>query len=183
MKRIPLKRFMADGIKETLEKCETVNQMGSLQLTFMSEESKTTFVIMLGPLLNKLILHLFCCRCIRQRQNKAPMFVKKWAVLENIPLWTTLNWVHKNFRISRKDSSSLCRIPNPANLKSWGIPEFARFWLVLLEFRSKFTKFSKIHGIPVKIKRSQGNCKTLLITQISIIFLRDSSPSLPNWLR
>ena len=46
--------------------------------------------------------------------------------------WTTLNWVPKNFEISKKDSSSLCRIPNPANSNSWGIPEFCKilrkFW-------------------------------------------------------
>ena len=34
------------------------------------------------------------------------------------PLWTTLNWVTKNFRISKKDNCSFCRIPEPADSKS-----------------------------------------------------------------
>ena len=40
------------------------------------------------------------------------------------PLWTTLNWVPKNFRISKKDNSSFSRIPNLADSKSWGMPQF-----------------------------------------------------------
>ena len=67
----------------------------------------------------------------------------EWDIPENIhtPLWTTLNWVPRNFRISTKDNSSFCRIPKPADSKSWGIPDFAKLWMVFLEFRSKFTKF------------------------------------------
>ena len=46
----------------------------------------------------------------------------KWAIPENIhtppPPWTTLNWVPKNFRISKNDNCSLCRIPEPADSKS-----------------------------------------------------------------
>ena len=34
------------------------------------------------------------------------------------PPWTTLNWVPKNFRISKNDNCSLCRIPEPADSKS-----------------------------------------------------------------
>ena len=56
------------------------------------------------------------------------------------PLWTTLNWVPKTFRISKKYNRSLCRIPNPADSKSWGIPEF----------RKTLNGFS---GIPVKINK------------------------------
>ena len=46
--------------------------------------------------------------------------MSEWAIPENIhtPLWTTLNWVPKNFRISKKNSCSFCRIPEPANSKS-----------------------------------------------------------------
>ena len=69
-----------------------------------------------------------------------------WAIPANIPLrpWTTLNWVPKNFRICKKDSSSLCRIPNPADSKYLGIPEFCK---TLNEFP----------GIPVKIPKIWGN--------------------------
>ena len=46
-----------------------------------------------------------------------------WAIPENIlhpppPPWTTPNWVPKNFRISKKDNCSFCRIPEPADSKS-----------------------------------------------------------------
>ena len=65
----------------------------------------------------------------------------------------TLNWVPKTLRISEKDSSSLCRIPNPALLiQNLGqFQKFVRFWMVFLEFRSKFTKFRGNHWIPVKL--------------------------------
>ena len=43
-----------------------------------------------------------------------------WAIPENIhtPLWTTLTWATKNFRISKKDNCSFCRIPEPADSKA-----------------------------------------------------------------
>ena len=59
-------------------------------------------------------------------------------------LWTILNWVPKNFRISKKGTSILCRIPNPADSKSWEIPEF---WKILNGFA----------GIPIKIHKILGN--------------------------
>ena len=59
-------------------------------------------------------------------------------------LWTTLNWVPKNFRTSKKDSSSLCRIPNPADSNSLGSPEFCK---ILKGFA----------GIPIKIHKILGN--------------------------
>ena len=64
------------------------------------------------------------------------------AVPENIhnSLWTTLNWVPKTLRISKKDSSSLCRIPNPADSKSWGIPEICKI-------------LNGFSGIPVNIHK------------------------------
>ena len=58
-------------------------------------------------------------------------------------LWTTLNWVPKNFTISTRDSSSLCRIPNPADSESWGIPEFCKI-------------FNGFLGISVKINKILG---------------------------
>ena len=86
------------------------------------------------------IVDLNVPRVMRQRIH--------WAIPENIhtppPPWTTLNWVPKNFRISKNDNCSLCRIPEPADSKSWGIPEFHNFtkiWMVFLEFRLKFAKF------------------------------------------
>ena len=70
-----------------------------------------------------------------------------WAVPENMPppplLWTTRNWVPKNFRISKKDSSSLCMIPNPADSKSWRIPEFSK---ILYGFAGILIKIHKIFG-------------------------------------
>ena len=39
-----------------------------------------------------------------------------------------------------KDSSSLCRIPNPADSNSWGIPEFCKI-------------LNGFSGIPVKIHK------------------------------
>ena len=38
-------------------------------------------------------------------------------------VWTTLNWVPKDFKISKKDNSSFRRTTKPADSKSWGIPE------------------------------------------------------------
>ena len=50
------------------------------------------------------------------------------AIPENIqaPLMDDNELVTKKFRISKKDSSSLCRIPSPADSQSWGIPEFCK---------------------------------------------------------
>ena len=56
------------------------------------------------------------------------------------PLWTILNWVLKNFRISKNDSGSFCRIPNLTGSKSWGIPEFCN-------------TSNGFRGIPVKIHK------------------------------
>ena len=56
------------------------------------------------------------------------------------PLWTTLNWVPKNSRIFKKDTSSLCRIPNPTDSEYWGIPEFCKI-------------LNGFPGIPVKIHK------------------------------
>ena len=61
------------------------------------------------------------------------------------PPWsrTTLNWVPRNFRISKKGSSSLRRIPNLADSKSLGIPEFCK---VLNGFAGITIKIHKILG-------------------------------------
>ena len=59
------------------------------------------------------------------------------------PPWTTLNWVPKFLRISKKDSGSLCRIPNRADSNSWGIPEFCKI-------------LNGFPGIPVKIHKILG---------------------------
>ena len=60
--------------------------------------------------------------------------------ISTTPQWTILNWVLKNFRISKNDSSSFCRISNLADSKSWGTPEFCN---TSNDFR----------GIPVKIHK------------------------------
>ena len=72
------------------------------------------------------------------------LFSLDWAIPENIPpKWTTLNWVPKHFRISKKDNCSFCRIPEPANSKFEGIPEFRK-------------NLNGFPGIPVKIYKILG---------------------------
>ena len=71
--------------------------------------------------------------------------MKYLAIPENIhtPPMDDIELGTQNFRISKKGSSSLCRIPNPADSKSCGIPEFCK---TLNEFP----------GIPVKIPKIGG---------------------------
>ena len=76
-------------------------------------------------------------------QSHAMGYSRKYPPPPPPPQWTTLNWAPKNFRISKKDSSSLCRIPNPADSNSWGIPEFCK---ILKGFA----------GIPIKIHKMLG---------------------------
>ena len=59
------------------------------------------------------------------------------------PPMDNINWVPKNFRISKKDRSILCRIPDPADSKSWGIPEFKKI-------------FNGFAGIPIKTHKILG---------------------------
>ena len=54
-----------------------------------------------------------------------------------------MNGVPKNFRISKNCNDSLCRIPYPADSKSWGIPEFRKI-------------LNGFPGIPVKIDKMLG---------------------------
>ena len=62
----------------------------------------------------------------------------------------TLNWVTTKFRISKKGSSRLCRTPNPADSKSWEIPEFYKIF-------NGFAGISiKIHKIPGKFMKFQS---------------------------
>ena len=49
----------------------------------------------------------------------------------------------QNFRTTKKDSSSLCKISNPADSNSWGIPEFCKI-------------LNGFPGIPVKIHKILG---------------------------
>ena len=84
-------------------------------------------------------IRLLCYLCNTHTTNLTlKVFVKEylntlqqfnWAIPEisTTPLWTTLNWVFKNFTTSKNDSSSFSRIPNPADCKSWGIPYFEWF--------------------------------------------------------
>ena len=77
---------------------------------------------------------------------KDSLHKKEWAIPENIHnprAWTTLNWVPGNFCISKKDSSSLCRITNLADSKSLGIPEFCKI-------------LNGFAGIPIKIRKIFG---------------------------
>ena len=67
-------------------------------------------------------------------------------------LWTTPNWVPKNFRISKKHSRSLRRIPNPADSNSWGIPEFCKILKGFAGISVKNSQnFRKTRGIPVRL--------------------------------
>ena len=65
------------------------------------------------------------------------------------PLWTTLNWVPKTFRISKKDNCSFCRIPKPADGKFRGIPEFRKNLNGFLGIPVKMYKFWEICGFAV----------------------------------
>ena len=79
-------------------------------------------------------------------ENKHTLFISTLEIPSNglfqkistSPLWTTLNWVPKNFRTSKKDSCSFHKIPESADSKSGGIPEFHK-------------NFYCFPGIPVKI--------------------------------
>ena len=84
------------------------------------------------------------------------IFIWYWAIPKNIHLlWTTLNWVPKNFRISKKDSSSLCRIPDYGDSSSWGrnsriLQDFEWFpW----NFGQNSQNFGEIHGFPVRLTK------------------------------
>ena len=78
---------------------------------------------------------------------------KAHGKITHTPLWMTLNRVPKKFRISKNDSR-LCRIPKPADSKSWGIPEFCK---ALNGFswnsRQNSQNFGpgEIHGFPVRL--------------------------------
>ena len=72
--------------------------------------------------------------------------------ISTTPLWTTLNWVIKTFRISKNDSSSFCRIPNLTGSKSWGIPEFYFEWFSWNSVKNS-QNFGKIHGFPVMLTK------------------------------
>ena len=65
------------------------------------------------------------------------MIIGLFQKISTHPLWTALIWLPKYFWISKKDSSSLCRIPNPADSESLGIPEFCKI-------------LNSFPGIPVK---------------------------------
>ena len=66
------------------------------------------------------------------------------------PRWTTQNWVPRNFRISKKDNCSFCRIPEPADSKPGGIPEFRKNLNGFPEIPAKIYKIlGEICGFPV----------------------------------
>ena len=78
-------------------------------------------------------------------------------------LWTTLNWVPKNFRISKRDSNSLCRIPNTADSKSWVIPEFC-------EILNGFARIPiKIHKILGKFMEFQSGSPSTYCRIFSVV--------------
>ena len=66
-------------------------------------------------------------------------FIWYWDIPEKIhtPLWTTLNWVPKNFRISKKNSSSLRMIPNPRDSKMGLLVQATTFTTFVARQRSR----------------------------------------------
>ena len=72
-------------------------------------------------------------------------------------LWMILDWVPKNLRISKKDNNSFCRIPNLADSKSSGIPEFCK-------------TLNCFPGILVKIQKFFGKCKDFRSGTASIYY-------------
>ena len=104
-----------------------------LRYTMTAKQGNTAidvFLVWLPVKYCNILYHFFCIRRAY------------WAIPENIhtPLWTTLNWVPKNFRISKNDSSSLCRIPNLTHSNSWGIVKFCK-------------SLKGFAGIPIKIHK------------------------------
>ena len=81
--------------------------------------------------------------------------VRKFTIYlqSECPLWTTLNWVLKNFRISKNDNSRFCRIPNLAHSKYWEFQNFTRLWMIFVKFRWKFQKFWGNSWFPVKFTK------------------------------
>ena len=99
-----------------------------------------------------------CLRIFHMQRSRFSMgYSRKYP---QPPLWTTLNWVLKNFRISKNDSSSFCRIPNLAGCKSWGIPEFCN---TLNGFRGNPVKVHKILGKFMKFQ----SCSPSIFCRIS----------------
>ena len=68
-----------------------------------------------------------------------------------------MNWVLKNFRFSKNDNSSFCRIPNLADSEYWRIPEFCK---ALNDFR----------GIPVRIHKILGKFMDFQSSSLSIFY-------------
>ena len=68
------------------------------------------------------------------------------------PQWTTVNWVPKNFRISKKDNCSFCKIPEPPDSKSWGFQNFCK-------------TLNGFLGIPVKIYKIWRNLWISIVTE------------------
>ena len=66
--------------------------------------------------------------------------------------WTTLNWVPKKFRISKNHKCSFFKIPKTADSNLEEFQNFARHWVVFLEFQLKFTKFWKNSWISSRIR-------------------------------
>ena len=63
---------------------------------------------------------------MRVKYKKTATNIRRyWAIPENIHT-VPMNWKPKNFKVSKKDNSIFCRIPNPAHSKSWGIREFCK---------------------------------------------------------
>ena len=102
----------------------------------MNRQQNHTIFFCYNLILGQLLLKVFYCGKGRQNFASNGLFQK----ISTSPQWTTLNWVPKNFRVSKKDmyNCSFCRILEPADSKSWVIPEFRK-------------NLNAFPGIPVKI--------------------------------
>ena len=92
---------------------------------------------------------------IRSPASQALFEALQWAIPENIQ--PPPPRISKDFRISKNDNSSFCRIPNVADSKYWGIPEFCK---TLNDFR----------GIPVKNSQNLGKFMDFQSTLLSIFY-------------
>ena len=106
--------------------------------------------------------HIFCATificvllyCLETHKNATlHAMLSHWAVPENI--YAQLNWIPKNFRVSKKVNSSFCRIPNLADSKSWGIPEFCKTLQTWFRWNScqNLQNFGTIHGFTVRLTK------------------------------
>ena len=73
------------------------------------------------------------------------------GLFQKISTAPPMNGVPKRFRISKKCNGSLCKIPYPANSKSWGILEFRKNLNGIPGIPAKLTKFWEYSSTHVRL--------------------------------